>query len=52
MEGPNEPRYTAARVPGQRHVHIFGEATDANGDELEGHELALTLSTTGEYTGS
>lgn len=30
---------------------LVARATDANGDEVAGHELALTLSTTDEYTG-
>jgi biotin carboxyl carrier protein len=32
-------------------TRISVRAEDANGDDVEGHELALTLSTTTEYTG-
>lgn len=32
-------------------TRLVAKATNANGDEVSGHELALTLSTTGEYTG-
>ncbi|WP_025322891.1 Ig-like domain-containing protein [Deferrisoma camini] len=32
-------------------TRLVAKAVDANGDEVSGHELALTLSTTSEYTG-
>jgi biotin carboxyl carrier protein len=32
-------------------TRVTVRAEDANGDDVEGHELALTLSTTSEYTG-
>jgi len=32
-------------------TRLVTKATDANGDEISGHRLALTLSTTEEYTG-
>ncbi len=32
-------------------TRLVAKATNANGDEVSGHELALTLSTTEEYTG-
>jgi hypothetical protein len=35
----------------QSQTDIIVKATNANGDPIQGHELALTLSTTEEYTG-
>ncbi|GAB4255453.1 MAG: hypothetical protein Kow0092_00570 [Deferrisomatales bacterium] len=42
-----------ALLPADRRAatRLVVEATDANGDGVAGHELALTLSTTEEYTG-
>ncbi len=42
-----------AQLPADRTstTRLTAKATNANGDEVSGHELALTLSTTAEYTG-